>query len=103
MINLTENEETKAILKAAVDHWGLVSQTLVMAEECSELSAAATRILTNKGTKEDLLGEMADVYLMISQMVHTLEEGSRFDQVVMEKMEKLRRRLESQGAKIDLP
>lgn len=100
MIDLTENEETKPLLKAAIDHWGVPLQILVLAEECSELSAAATRVLTHKGTKEDLLGEMADVYLMLSQMVHSLEEGSRFDQVVEEKMGKLRARLESQGAKI---
>lgn len=102
MINLTENEETKSLLKAAVNHWGLPAQLLVLAEECSECAAAATRVVTNKGSKEDLLGEMADVYLMLSQMVHSLEEGSRFDQVVEEKLKKLRARLESQGAKIEV-
>lgn len=101
MINLIENEETRDLLKAAVDHWGVSAQILVLAEECSELSAAANRIVTRKGTRDDLLGEMADVYLMISQMVYSLGEGNRFDQVVMEKVDKLRNRLESQGVPIE--
>lgn len=101
MIKLTESEETRTLLKAAVDHWGVPAQMLVLAEECSELSAAATRVLTGKGTEDDLLEEMADVTLMLSQMVHSLEAGSRFDQVVEKKLKKLRKRLESQGAKID--
>lgn len=98
MINLTENEEIRALLKAAVDHWGASAQILVLAEECSELSAAATRIVTRKGTRDDLLGEMADVYLMLSQMVYSLGEGSRFDHVVFEKVLKLISRLEEQKA-----
>lgn len=102
MINLTENEETKSLLKAAVNHWGLPAQLLVLAEECSECAAAATRVVTNKGSKEDLLGEMADVYLMLSQILYSMEEGILFDKVVEEKLNKLRNRLESQGAKIDL-
>ena len=103
MIDLVENEESLSLLKAALNHWGVPLQLLVLAEECSELSAAATRVLTQKGSVDDLLGEMADVYLMLSQMVYSLPESAVFDQVVEEKLKKLRKRLESQGARIDLP
>ncbi len=103
MIDLAENEESLSLLKAALNHWGIPLQLLVLAEECSELSAAATRVLTQKGSVDDLLGEMADVYLMLSQMVYSLPEAAGFDQVVEEKLKKLRKRLESQGARIDLP
>jgi hypothetical protein len=40
---------------------------------------------------------------MLSQMVYSLPEAAGFDQVVEEKLKKLRKRLESQGARIDLP
>lgn len=103
MIDLVENEESLSLLKAALNHWGIPLQLLVLAEESSELSAAATRVLTQKGSVDDLLGEMADVYLMLSQMVYSLPESAGFDQVVAEKLKKLRKRLESQGARIDLP
>lgn len=103
MIDLVENEESLSLLKAALNHWGIPLQLLVLAEESSELSAAATRVLTQKGSVDDLLGEMADVYLMLSQMVYSLPESAGFDQVVEEKLKKLRKRLESQGARIDLP
>ena len=103
MIDLVENEESLSLLNAALNHWGVPLQLLVLAEECSELSAAATRVLTQKGSVDDLLGEMADVYLMLSQMVYSLPEAAGFDQVVEEKLKKLRKRLESQGARIDLP
>ena len=103
MIDLVENEESLSLLKAALNHWGIPLQLLVLAEESSELSAAATRVLTQKGSVDDLLGEMADVYLMLSQMVYSLPESAVFDQVVEEKLKKLRKRLESQGARIDLP
>ena len=103
MIDLVENEESLSLLNAALNHWGIPLQLLVLAEESSELSAAATRVLTQKGSVDDLLGEMADVYLMLSQMVYSLPEAAGFDQVVEEKLKKLRKRLESQGARIDLP
>lgn len=102
MINLTENEDIRILFETAVEHWGVPAQILVLAEECSELSAAATRILTHKGTEEDLMSEMADVYLMLSQMVYALESGGQFDRIVEKKIEKLKKRLKSQGAKIEV-
>ena len=103
MRDLTKNEEIQKLFETATDYWGVTAQMLVLAEECSELSAAATRVLTHKGSESDVVGEMADVYIMLSQMVYSLPEAVWFDQVVEEKLKKLRNRLESQGARIDIP
>ena len=101
MRDLTKNEEIQKLFETATDYWSVTAQMLVLAEECSELSAAATRVLTHKGSESDVVGEMADVYIMISQMVYSLPEAVGFDQVVEEKLKKLRNRLESQGARIE--
>lgn len=93
MIDLTKDKNTRDLLDAAVRHWGIPSQMLVLSEESSELAAAATRILTEKGTKEDLVGEMADVYIMISQIVFSLREEALFDKIVEEKIERTRKRI----------
>ena len=61
----------EAILKQALNTYGLGMQTVMLCEECAELTKASTKLLRNGNSKELVLAlteEMADVLIMIEQM-----------------------------------
>ncbi len=61
----------EAILKQALNTYGLGMQTVMLCEECAELTKASTKLLRNGDSKELVLAlteEMADVLIMIEQM-----------------------------------
>lgn len=79
--------------------WGAEFQFLILAEEASELSAAVLHFLRG-GDIEELLGEIADVQLMLEQIKwHFMEHGNKefCDRLVgiqYQKLMRLRDRLE---------
>jgi NTP pyrophosphatase (non-canonical NTP hydrolase) len=61
----------EAILKQALNTYGLGMQTVMLCEECAELTKASTKLLRNGDSKELVIAlteEMADVLIMIEQM-----------------------------------
>lgn len=67
----------KALFDKCREKWGLNSQILMLAEECSELSVASLHVLRNKHistiseSKKTLLAfaeEIADVEFMLAEM-----------------------------------
>ena len=60
-------ENTKVIEIA--DHYGIDNQLHQLAEECSELAVEASHS-ARKGTTVKIIEEMADVLLMIEQVVY---------------------------------
>lgn len=79
--------------------WGAEFQFLMLAEEASELSAAVIHFL-HGGDIEELLGEIADVQLMLEQIKwHFMEHGDegfvgRITAIQYEKLMRLRDRVE---------
>ena len=66
----TESDKVKKI----ADYYGLRNQLKQLAEECSELSVESLHYIRNGGT-ERLFEEMADVLIMIQQVIHLLGGG----------------------------
>ena len=68
--------DTKTLLERAVETWGIDAQMLMLAEECSELATAALHF-TRTGRREsslvDLAEEIADVNIMIAQILQVLD------------------------------
>ncbi|ECC1559585.1 hypothetical protein FNI18_06115 [Salmonella enterica subsp. salamae] len=62
-INKTE------LYNAALHRWGFDAQALVLAKECSSLSAEVSRVLLHK--PNNMPQECADVEIMIEQMRHS--------------------------------
>lgn len=61
----------EAIFKQALNTYGLGMQTVMLCEECAELTKASTKLLRNGDSKELVIAlteEMADVLIMIEQM-----------------------------------
>lgn len=87
----------KEILQKAIEHYGTHNQMLKCIEECSELSRAISRILielssgdgfTTKESEENLHEELADVLIMIEQMIIMFDCG---DEVFIQQVKKIKR------------
>ncbi len=87
----------KNILKKAIEKYGTHNQMLKCIEECGELSRAISRILielssgdgfTTKESQENLYEELADVSIMIEQMIIMFDCT---DEVISWQLKKLKR------------
>ena len=56
-------------IKTIADHYGIKKQLRQLAEECSELAVEASHS-ARKGTTVKIIEEMADVQIMIEQIIH---------------------------------
>lgn len=56
------------VLRKAIDTYGESAQMIVAIEELSELQKELTKELRNKGDKNHIAEEMADVSIMLSQL-----------------------------------
>ena len=57
-------------VKRIADYYGWNSQLKQLAEECCELSVEALHYLRERGGTERMFEEMADVLIMIQQVIH---------------------------------
>lgn len=60
-------EDTR--IKTIADHYGIKKQMRQLAEECSELAVEASHS-ARKGTTVKIIEEMADVEIMIEQIIY---------------------------------
>jgi NTP pyrophosphatase (non-canonical NTP hydrolase) len=61
-----EKDET---CRMALKHFGSEHQMLKMVEECNELANALMHYIDNRATADDVITELADVVVMLNQMV----------------------------------
>ncbi|KKM27423.1 hypothetical protein LCGC14_1574970, partial [marine sediment metagenome] len=65
-------DEHRALYKQAIDKWGEAAQIAMVFEECAELmlllSHARRGLKHHSVTREDIVGEIADVSLGIEQL-----------------------------------
>lgn len=80
---------TNQLYKKAIKYWGLEAQMFMMFEEMAELQKAITKIWRGQGTKEDMADELADVEVMMEQMV--IAFGIDVELIQMRKIKKLNR------------
>ena len=83
-------------LNQIADHYGLSAQLDILQEECAELIQAVSKFRRTKTS--DIIEEIADVYIMLDQVVYLLNKNvetvdvEEFIAYWMEK--KIRRQLE---------
>lgn len=86
------NEEVK-IIKEAIDTFGFDSQRRLLQEECAELIVAASHYDRGRpGAYENFVEELADVEIMISQMIYALQANT--DEWKEKKLARLKERIE---------
>lgn len=55
--------------KIILGHYGAKNQLLKTCEECGELISAIMKHVTEGGSAENIISEIADVYIMIQQLI----------------------------------
>jgi NTP pyrophosphatase (non-canonical NTP hydrolase) len=87
-------EEQKGIMLQALSRYGVDAQDDIAIEEMSELTKAIIKNRRYKtfATLENLYEELADVYIMLEQMVMSLDKD-RVQSYVNSKLERLNERL----------
>lgn len=70
------NKELTELFEDCLTYWGEEAQLRMVQEECAELILAVSHYLrSRKNGKDNLIEELGDVWLMISQMIHHYGQG----------------------------
>ena len=88
----TTTSETE-IYKAALGKWGPEAQTLMVFEEMSELQKELCKAARGKDNKEAIAEEIADVYIMLRQMILLHDCAEEVESYKTQKLERLAARI----------
>jgi len=90
-------EQRKQLYKQAIETWGDRAQLEMAQEEATELALAIRRLIRGKdGALEELIGEIADVEIMIEQIKYMTPHITNDIETTKDfKLERLRGRLEN--------
>jgi NTP pyrophosphatase (non-canonical NTP hydrolase) len=83
----------REIYAKSIDKWGEKAQYDQAIEECAELIAALQHYARGKVSKEEVVHEIADVFLMVGQLTYIFGED-KLTAAVEDKVVKLRQLLE---------
>ena len=99
MMNYQEVTDT---YKQAIETYGVRAQKLMAIEEMSELTKEICKDFRGKMEREHLIEEMADVLIMLDQMLLLYKiSGEEVGLMRIKKVERLKERLEKQNDEID--
>lgn len=85
------------VLKCAVNCYGLEAQLNQLTEECGELIAAVNHFRRGRVCgRIELVEEMADVYIMLEQIIIGLDCSAEVTGLISGKISKLNGRLQAQ-------
>lgn len=83
------------IYRDTLDKWGVEGQYDQAVEECAELIAVLKHFRRGKVDEARVVDELADVYLMVGQLIYMFGE-ERVERAVAEKVKKLQGLLKSE-------
>lgn len=87
--------------KQAIEEYGVRAQKLMAIEEMSELTKEICKDFRGKLNREHLIEEMADVLIMLDQMLLMYKvSGEEVRLMRIKKVERLKERLEKQNDEI---
>ena len=92
------NELQKSVIENALEKWGSMSELVVTIEELSELQKEVTKQIRNEGKMENLVEEMADVYIVKEylKMIFAITDDD-INKQVEKKLNRLENRLNSEN------
>ena len=83
-------------IKTIADHYGIKKQMRQLAEECSELTVEASHS-ARKGTTVKIIEEMADVEIMIEQIIYLAKiDRKDIEECIQYKLERQMKRIEDE-------
>ena len=81
------------IYRTALEKWGAGAQTLMVFEEMSELEKELCKNVRGKDNRESIAEEIADVQIMLEQMIILHDCGAMVKTYKTAKIERLREQL----------
>ena len=98
MLDVLAKREEKRIERNKVyfqlfNKYGVDKQLIVANEELSELQKEICKCLRRKGTRENLVEEVADVSIMLEQIIYSFNIDDEVEKVVEEKIKRTKERL----------
>ena len=92
------NDLQKNALVKALEKFGSISELIITVEELSELQKEVTKQLRNEGKMENLVEEMADVYIVMEylKMIFAITDDD-INKEVEKKLNRLENRLNSEN------
>ena len=92
------NDLQKNALVKALEKFGSISELIITVEELSELQKEVTKQLRNEGKMENLVEEMADVYIVMEylKMIFAITDDD-INKQVEKKLNRLENRLNSEN------
>ena len=96
------HQKITEIYKQAIDTYGEHAQKLMAIEEMSELTKEICKDFRGLLDREHLIEEMADVLIMLDQMLLMYKvSGEEVRLMLIKKVERLKERLEKQNDEIE--
>jgi NTP pyrophosphatase (non-canonical NTP hydrolase) len=80
------------LYRASLDKWGETAQYDQAVEECAELIASLKHLKRGRADEDAVAEELADVYLMVGQLVYLLGE-ERVAEAIARKVRRLHEHL----------
>ena len=87
-------ETRKKIYEDARIKWGSINQLTVAIEELSELQKEICKYFRHEGKHDDLIEEVADVSIMLEQIILMFDIEDDVKKVMEQKLQRLKRRIE---------
>lgn len=86
---MDENLVMRSITSAAVEHFGHNNQIIKAIEEMSELIKELSKEIIRKGDEDNIREEIADVQIMIDQMVYLFDVQEKIAEIRKAKLNRL--------------
>lgn len=91
-----KQEQRETIARLALEKYGHTAQLRQLQEECAELIAAVNHYF-RRGTRGDLIEELADVTIMLMQLTPPWNLNGELSRMIDSKLEKLSHNVEYYG------
>lgn len=85
--------DNRAVFQTALETWGPEAQTVMVFEEMSELQKELCKHERGKNNAEEIAEEIADVQIMLEQMIILHNCGEAVEEYKRSKIERLKIRL----------
>lgn len=85
------------VYKSAMLRYGIDNQIIMVFEEMAELQKELSKFKRGSGNTENIAEEIADVQIMLEQMILFFDLNSRVEWYKEEKIERLSKRLAKSG------
>lgn len=86
-------ESRKKVYEYAIMRWGKHNQLVVAIEEMSELQKEICKYFRHEGKAQDFIEEVADVCIMLEQIIFMFALEDDVKKVMEEKIQRLKNRL----------